>query len=656
MNKPRRKISTYKYPDGKTPVDFADILNVHYYSGKADPERATVDRNVRRGAKPTPGDRTYEDDLRDLVAWWDRVKPGRPIWITETGYDVGGPIGRDERHQAAKLPRCTMMAFAAGIEKVFIYREKGSVPAQHRGAGFLRNDITFRPSWFAFATLVRQLDGVKKKKILSLHVPGNDEIWGYLWDKNGKKVFTVWALDDKSILPLNLEKCTVTDSFGRERKMNVKGNLKLSIFPTYITDISNIGPVEKLVKSAKNKEKARVAKEKRMAALRKYLFDFGSREHVGILKGYGPSKEFTAVLANDTYDEKKGYGFSEKGEKNTFQKWIKDSKEKDGVKIRKQEFLCKVKPGDYELKIGAAPTLKTEKVFIKGIVGGDKTIDITKKKAQVSLEIKTGNKPISISFGNYTSLKWISLIELLVVIAIIGILAALLLPALSEAKKAAQVTTCINNVKQIGLSMLAYGNDYDGHMPYLDETNVWRRAPNGTDLEYALKDYSGQKCEIPTAPPVSYATGGIFECPVAQLSVVKSGLGMKYTTSHTGEQSYNGYCGLYTHYDYGSPDFNFKIQTFSKPEQTPYQYCSTKGNYPDHSSSAYTDIRGAYSWHANVRPTVFFDGHVKGLSSLMYRVTGGTQNVSLGPYNGWRLSTGNGNPKHKAWDFWLDEY
>ena len=58
-----------------------------------------------------------------------------------------------------------------------------------------------------------------------------------------------------------------------------------------------------------------------------------------------------------------------------------------------------------------------------------------------------------------------TLIELLVVIAIIGILSALLLPALTQARKTAKKIACLNNQKQIWLSALQYVDDNDMYFP-----------------------------------------------------------------------------------------------------------------------------------------------------------------------------------------------
>jgi prepilin-type N-terminal cleavage/methylation domain-containing protein/prepilin-type processing-associated H-X9-DG protein len=108
-----------------------------------------------------------------------------------------------------------------------------------------------------------------------------------------------------------------------------------------------------------------------------------------------------------------------------------------------------------------------------------------------------------------------TLIELLVVIAIIAILAAILFPVFAQAREAARKTSCVSNMKQIGLGLLMYAGDYD-------ETLPWAASNITTSDNFAwyqnIEPYI--KSGITRLPDGSFKQVPFYTCPSYQNSSV----------------------------------------------------------------------------------------------------------------------------------------
>ena len=110
-----------------------------------------------------------------------------------------------------------------------------------------------------------------------------------------------------------------------------------------------------------------------------------------------------------------------------------------------------------------------------------------------------------------------TLIELLVVIAIIGILAAMLLPALNKARATAKKASCLNNVKQITLACIMYANDNDEQLP-IGITYGWESQSSRYVINADGSAVTNFYQDV-IAPQIANIQGNIaqvFKCPAAR--------------------------------------------------------------------------------------------------------------------------------------------
>jgi prepilin-type N-terminal cleavage/methylation domain-containing protein/prepilin-type processing-associated H-X9-DG protein len=224
-----------------------------------------------------------------------------------------------------------------------------------------------------------------------------------------------------------------------------------------------------------------------------------------------------------------------------------------------------------------------------------------------------------------------TLIELLVVIAIIAILAAILFPVFAKVREKARQTTCASNLKQLGLAMLQYSQDYDeivtprtnGQcepfedllLPYTKSDGINKCPSNPRN-----QDISCPQCVQPPCAPVGYVThqhvsygantqgpfGDVNGRTLASLQSPAQIIGLLESTA-------------------GYTDFNVDW--------------GPSGPFMQHEANGSGRNEGnLFSGHTGISNYLFMDGHVKAMRPLatLDKPDGGSGDVNL-----WTSDNGN---------------
>jgi prepilin-type N-terminal cleavage/methylation domain-containing protein/prepilin-type processing-associated H-X9-DG protein len=213
------------------------------------------------------------------------------------------------------------------------------------------------------------------------------------------------------------------------------------------------------------------------------------------------------------------------------------------------------------------------------------------------------------------SRKAFTLIELLVVIAIIAILAAILFPVFARARENARRASCQSNLKQIGLGIMQYVQDYDEKMPF---NYNWRPSPDvlvrWQDLvQPYVKSYQVMVC--PSFTGGTYSSGRTSAAFAAQFPNAPVNLPYSYGANSVGSGTATLPAGFTASPPMIDAAPSVALAAIAEPATTilimdSYPFEVEKWDYTDFGATPRVDMKR----HLDGSNFLFCDGHVKWLN------------------------------------------